>query len=672
MYASVNLGHPNTASLNTGLVAYWPFDGNTTSWNTNLTNDIVAGLNGRMTNMATSTSPVAGKIGQALYFSGSGANSQITGFASPLTTAQQANASVCFWIKPEAISVSRYILDISTDGTTNNGIGVSFDTSARFQFNNMVASVSAQTRTTAAMISNNVWAHFCATVSGGTAVSLYKNGVLQTVTTIAGNTIAATNFIGTKSAASTNHQGAIDDLRIYSRTLTAEEVNQVAHLGSANIAHSNMGTTTPPLSSGLIGYWPFDGNAINWSIATSVLDTSGSANGGRSVSMSTSSTPVVGKLGQALEFDGVNDQIVLAGPTTGTTFTYSAWLKPKSGLNYQNIFGQDNGLGVFLRGSGLIDFFYSGADHNSSSGLTRGVWSHVVVSVNAGAVSYYINGQRAGGSTGATSFIVKTIGTDVVNELYTGTMDDVRIYNRALSTGEVSQLYAYSQANIAHSNAVTLSQGLVGYWPLDGSVTNWNTYKTNDVSGSGNNGTMTLLSTTTSVVVGKIGQALKFTASTQNVTGSATMTLANGITMAAWIRPTSYPNGSTIFNLGSQSNTIGFARLIIFSSGHQFQYNYSSGSSQPVVSSNSLISLNVWTHLILTHDYTTQAITMYFNGIKDASFAGGPVVSISSKTPIIAAYPGDLFGFLGTIDDFRVYNRALNPTEAYQLYSIGK
>src|SRR5580704_476999 len=60
------------ADITTGLVGYWPLDTNTTSWTTDTTNDISGnGNTGTMVNMSTTTSPVPGEIGQALYFNGS-------------------------------------------------------------------------------------------------------------------------------------------------------------------------------------------------------------------------------------------------------------------------------------------------------------------------------------------------------------------------------------------------------------------------------------------------------------------------------------------------------------------------------------------------------------------------------------------------------------------------
>jgi hypothetical protein len=73
---------------------------------------------------------------------------------------------------------------------------------------------------------------------------------------------------------------------------------QLYKLGAVNIAHSNV-----IISNGLVGYWTFDGGSIDWHTNT-VRDMSGQGNTGTLVSMSTSSSPTPGKIGQALNFDG--------------------------------------------------------------------------------------------------------------------------------------------------------------------------------------------------------------------------------------------------------------------------------------------------------------------------------------------------------------------------------
>ncbi len=100
---------------------------------------------------------------------------------------------------------------------------------------------------------------------------------------------------------------------------------------------------------------------------------------------------------------------------------------------------------------------------------------------------------------------------------FNGKIDDVRIYNRALSPTEVKQLYNLGTANAAHSNTVALSNGLVGYWTFDGPAMDWRKNQVADASGNGNTGSLVSLGTTTAPTPGKIGQALKFDGSTSYV-----------------------------------------------------------------------------------------------------------------------------------------------------------
>src|SRR3989338_6109318 len=88
-------------------------------------------------------------------------------------------------------------------------------------------------------------------------------------------------------------------------------------------------------------------------------------------------------------------------------------------------------------------------------------------------------------------------------------------------------------------NYLTTGSGLVGYWTFDGKDTNWGTNKTNDLSGQGNTGTLTNMSTTTSPVVGKLGQGLKFDGSDDyvNVADAVSWDFGtNSFTLSFWFR----------------------------------------------------------------------------------------------------------------------------------------
>ena len=118
-----------------------------------------------------------------------------------------------------------------------------------------------------------------------------------------------------------------------------------------------------------------------------------------------------------------------------------------------------------------------------------------------------------------------------LDTMHQGPIDEVRIYNRALSTSEINQLYRLGGQKVAKASTPvgTLVDGLKGWWTFDGADTDWNTNTVTDKSGNGNTGTLTNMSTTSSPVPGKIGQGLNFVAaSTQRVALGTSSTIQPG------------------------------------------------------------------------------------------------------------------------------------------------
>jgi len=99
---------------------------------------------------------------------------------------------------------------------------------------------------------------------------------------------------------------------------------------------------------------------------------------------------------------------------------------------------------------------------------------------------------------------------------------------------------AFAAIHLGDPNTVSLTQGLVGYWPFDGSTINWTTPGNTfyDISGNGNNATSTGMSTTSSPVSGKIGQALNFSGASNylSVLNSSSLDLTTAITYSAWVK----------------------------------------------------------------------------------------------------------------------------------------
>src|SRR3989344_6072649 len=163
----------------------------------------------------------------------------------------------------------------------------------------------------------NKWQHWVVTWDGtGEAdnVHIYRDGSEVTCGTRTDGTGSAVNeasgnmYIGSAVSGASGFNGLLDDLRIYNRALSATEITQLYNVGQAKIAKTQSPApcgSGAPLSCGLVGHWTFDGKDT----PGRANDISGQGNHGNLVAMSTSTSRVPGKIGQAFKFDGVNDVI---------------------------------------------------------------------------------------------------------------------------------------------------------------------------------------------------------------------------------------------------------------------------------------------------------------------------------------------------------------------------
>lgn len=211
-------------------------------------------------------------------------------------------------------------------------------------------------------------------------------------------------------------------------------------------------------SDNLVGLWNFDETT-----GTSATDSSGQNNNGTLTNMTFSSNSVTGKLGRALTFDG-NEYVTLGSgkPTilqfSDQPFTLSVWVNIDFTGNFGRIIGADNGggssHGYTLRDNGNtttgnFGFYFSegaGNSERTSTGLTG--W-HLLTGIYDGSKNYlYVDGVLESSTTvgsitptwGSVSEI--SIGRRGSTNYYKGIIDDVRIYNRALTATEISTYYA--------------------------------------------------------------------------------------------------------------------------------------------------------------------------------------------------------------------------------------
>ena len=162
--------------------------------------------------------------------------------------------------------------------------------------------------------------------------------------------------------------------------------------------------------------------------------------------------------GNALSFDGVNDMATVADSNSldlSSTFTLEAWVRPANSTGWRTVLLKEAGAQMAYelysndatanRPAG--HFTTPGGAIRSATGtatLAVNAWSHIAVTYDGTNMRVYVNGAlvRTVARTGAVlaSDGVLHLGGNVVwgGEFFQGLMDDVRIYNRALSGGEIT------------------------------------------------------------------------------------------------------------------------------------------------------------------------------------------------------------------------------------------
>lgn len=226
------------------------------------------------------------------------------------------------------------------------------------------------------------------------------------------------------------------------------------------------------ITTGLVGYWNFDEGS-----GTTAADSSGNNNTGTLVN---GPTWVAGKIGSgALSFDGASGYLNVAN-STGLTldeFTVSAWVKTSNlatayiiskdtstCISYRNFWKFGLGYNTYLRsavtmGNGSVANFQWTTD-NSANNVGDGQW-HLVTAVFTPGVSVkmYKDGNLIDTDTttitgpfGVSTNPVK-IGLCGNSGYFNGSLDDIRVYNRALTDQEITDLYHY--AGSAFSSDIT-------------------------------------------------------------------------------------------------------------------------------------------------------------------------------------------------------------------------
>jgi len=665
---------------NLGLVGYYPMNEGTGT----IAGDFSG--NGNTGTLVSSPTWVTGKLGQALSFNGSNTVS----IPNSSSLSPTASITLSAWVSPVGSGIFKTIIGKGADKTYEIDTGGGTN-SVRFVLMNSVPHAFVNF-TVSNILPLNQWTLVTATYDGSVA-HLYANGVLVGSQSVV-DTIAATTYPVTIASGDNFFNSTIDDVRIYSRALSSAEI---AYLYQSGFAKLNSSHNTQ-VTNGIVGLWSFDGPDMS---GTTAYDRSGQGNTG-TLSGTTLPTPTIGKLGQGLSFDGVSGYVNVSGAIlpSNNLFSISLWFKTTSnGVLFSE---QNNSIGsipssydpiLYIETTGkLHGGIYTGsvAPLESIAAVNDGKWHSVVMVVNKpnSSQSLYVDGTFVGTGSGNPEgpFWYVYMGTGYTNYwpntnntwfYFNGSIDDVRVYNRALTQADITQLYNMggSKINSSQNNipGSTLSSGLVGLWSFNGPDMSGTTAY--DRSGNANNGTLTNGPTPT---IGKVGQALSFDGSSGYVNLPNSMIQPyTTVSASGWFKT----SGDGVI-LGYQNTALSgapsaYVPILYVGLDGKLRGEFWMGAVASITTVGS-VNDNTWHHVVLVGNVNTQS--MYLDGVLVGTLLGGINHLSMINNQIGVGYggggwlgtSGGWFYFNGSIDEVRLYNRALSPNEVKQLYLLGR
>ena len=206
--------------------------------------------------------------------------------------------------------------------------------------------------------------------------------------------------------------------------------------------------TVSPVASNLVGAWGFDEAS-----GTTTADASGRGNTG---TLSGPTRNAGGRFGGALSFDGINDWVTVPDAdsldlTSGMTL--EAWVRPTAiGSNWRSVLLKEQPgdlIYALYAGDGAgraATHIFTTADRGLSgtTATPLNAWTHLAATYDGATQRIYVNGVQAASRAQTGAIRVSTgalrIGGNNIwsNEWFAGLIDELRVYNRALSAAEVT------------------------------------------------------------------------------------------------------------------------------------------------------------------------------------------------------------------------------------------
>ncbi|MCA0235109.1 MAG: T9SS type A sorting domain-containing protein [Bacteroidetes bacterium] len=594
---------------------------------------------------ATLTQDRFGWSNSAFYFDG-----QQSGIrAANAAQLNSANATISFWVNPEGFPAQgeAYLLSF---GGWQERFKISLPSHGKPVFTTHANGACCSDMDSGTPLTIGTWTHVVMTHDGAKDI-IYFNGVQVNEKNVAGALDATTHplGIGYDPIDIANYfNGSIDDVQLYDVALDA---SQVAALFATQSAE-------PSVPQGKVAEYVFNNNGAD------VTDFGNHAD----VSNSTFTTDRFGFGKSALLCNGQYSEAVAsnASQLNSDVTTISFWVKvnslPGNGESFLLSYGgwqerfkislPTHGKPVFTtnHSNGISDM-----DSGNGNELPVGVWKHLVFVHDGAKDKIFIDGvlKAEKNVVGTLNSTTKPLGIGYNpidgGNWFDGAIDELAIYNTALSDSEISSLYAAQSAFPGTPNE------LVAVYHLNGNG--------EDASGLHNDA---VVSETATAVANRHNWASNALSGYATADNSAALQ-SDYTTISFWVKPNSFPGSGEVFLL---SNGGWQERWKISLPGHGKPVftTHSGGACCSDLDSGTPLALNTWTHVVMVHDGTKDII--YINGAQ-ANEKNAAGALDKTKHPLGIGYdPIDNGGFFdGSLDDVKVFNRALSAAEIAALYA---
>ncbi len=646
------------AAVTNGMVAHYKFDGDAT--------DSVANTPNTLTDNNTVTQAVGpGGVGSAAQFTA--ANSEYLSITSNTSLQPRSSSfSIGGWVYLDSKTSYRTIARKWNSSLVSKEFGL-FYSSADDKFVFATTSDGSSANIVYAVNfgspSISTWYYVVGWFdsSTGTINIQVNNGSVDSVSVTGGIYAGVADLVIGRNQDSATHymDGRIARVGLWKKALSASERTALYNSGTGLYARQ----LTDPMKQKLVSYWDLEeASGTRADSYGAVLHSNNDGTPTNFASVASNYTSSISKYGKGLTFDGVDD-FVSQGSNTSLNITgnitVSFWGKfvgpaimcVVCGFNPSDA---STGYQVWMNyaSSGKMRFRSGNiAADTTYASFNDGNLHHFAASLSGTTVSLYIDGIWEKDATvgvptswaGVHSVGAKNDGTSPTN----GTLDDVRIYNRALTADEITTLYSGS----APQNP---DQNIVGWWKLD------------EVSGNAVDSTGFSETLTATNIIYKFpsvfGNGYKF----NGAQGSGRLT------------------SSSVLSSATQNFTVSFWAYIqdtahrIFwngTDGGGYYFDLGNGMTMQVttpsvgtVISNIGVQSNRWTLVTATHDASTWRL--YLNGRLTGT--GNYAVSTPTGHTEIGNCSTNGNYFSGSIDDVRVYNRALTASEVNEMYLAGR